>query len=103
MLLIVLLVGLISYFWLDLLLHGVLRLCFRNVLSDVSQRTNSIQSQVAGGVAAAGGGGGGAAVDNTYQINEIKNSINNVQNDVRTLASRPAVSLYSNHLLLKCL
>ena len=63
---------------------------FRNVINDVQQKTSMLQhaaSQVGGG------GGGGEGAHNPLVFHELKDGLNNVQNDISKLLSRPMVSL----------
>jgi hypothetical protein len=57
----------------------------------VNTRTHNLQTQIS-----TTAGQGGKVVDNSYQFTEIKDTLNNINNDVRSLASRPQVVLLPN-------
>ncbi len=61
---------------------------FRNTISDIQSKTVQLQQRVNQG----GGGGQPAAAGAGYQDHELKNSSNNIQNDVKMLLNKPQVS-----------
>ncbi len=58
---------------------------FRNTISDIQSKTVQLQQRVNQGSAQPAAGGG-------YQDQEMKNSINTIQNDVKILLNKPQVS-----------
>ena len=69
---------------------------FRNTISDIQSKTVQLQQRVNQGSAQPAAGGG-------YQDQEMKNSINTIQNDVKILLNKPQVSSPGGNNTKQCL
>ena len=67
---------------------------FRQVVNDVQQRANYIQSNLGGGqVQQGGGGGGGANPQLQLAMHEVQENLRIVKSDVSQMMNRPQVNI----------